>query len=179
MCARRRTGRSIFSPMLVKVEFSGSRRRRTTLRGKNPARAEAPKNGRGVPGSSVIASTTHPKPAGARPADLDHSDPQNDLPFGPSLSFDIPKPLKAEHDELHANLARLTQLGGRRRPMRQLSLIFPALSLSYTATACCPDTVSPLTFPGGAMEAERARHYPDKAINPGSKATRTTQPPGK
>jgi hypothetical protein len=30
-----------------------------------------------------------------------------------SMRFDIPKPMKAEHDELHANLARLTQSGGR------------------------------------------------------------------
>jgi hypothetical protein len=29
------------------------------------------------------------------------------------MSFDTPKSMKAEHDELHANLARLTQSGGR------------------------------------------------------------------
>jgi hypothetical protein len=30
-----------------------------------------------------------------------------------SMSFDIPKPMKAEHDELHSSLARLTQSDGR------------------------------------------------------------------
>ena len=30
-----------------------------------------------------------------------------------TMSFDIPKPMKTEHDELHSSLARLTQTGGR------------------------------------------------------------------
>jgi ubiquitin len=30
-----------------------------------------------------------------------------------NMSFDIPKPMKVEHDELHSNLARLTKAGGR------------------------------------------------------------------
>ncbi|MGH7871368.1 MAG: hypothetical protein ACREQO_04010 [Candidatus Binatia bacterium] len=30
-----------------------------------------------------------------------------------TMTFDIPKPMKVEHDELHSNLARLTKAGGR------------------------------------------------------------------
>lgn len=34
-------------------------------------------------------------------------------PAKKDMTFDVPKPMEAEHDELHSNLARLTKAGGR------------------------------------------------------------------
>ncbi len=45
------------------------------------------------------------------------------------MKFEIPKPMKIEHDELHADLVRATQAGGRTaEAAKQVAKVLPVVT---------------------------------------------------